>query len=175
MSDSQQEAFQARLARIGGAPKPVTPGPADNIVQQTEKRTRNFVVSEDTLRGRLAYPLSFVWAFLLGILSVFMARFAVAHLVGSPEGADDMMLYMMDIGIAGIVAFAIGVAIKSTDPKIMTATMLGVFATVTTMHNLVWMFPETFVWLYGEEWVEALLLRSEPSSLFFRGEYILIE
>lgn len=175
MSDSQQEAFQARLARIGGAPKPVTPGPVENIVPQVEKRTRNFVVSEDTLRGRLAYPLSFVWAMLLGILSVFMARFATAHLVGSAEGADDMMLYMMDIGVAAVCAFAIGVAIRSTDPKIMTTRMIGVFLAVSTMHNLVWFFPETFVWIYGEEWVEALLIRSEPNSIFFRGEYILIE
>lgn len=175
MSDTQQQDFQARLARIGAEPKPVTPGPGENIVRQTETRRRNFEVSEDTFRGRLAYPLSFVWAFLLGCLSVFMARFAVAHLVGAPGETDDMMLYMIDIGVAAAAAFAISVVVRSTDPRKMTTTMIGVFLTVSTMHNLVWIMPDIFVMIYGEEWVEALLIRSEPNSIFFRGQYVLIE
>lgn len=175
MSEAQQQDFQARLARLGAAPQAVAAGPDENTVRQAEKRTRTFQTSEDTVKGRLAYPLSFVWAFFFGIFSAFLGRFAVAHLVGPMEDGDSMTIYMIDIGIAGAVAFAISLMLRSSEKEKVTTSMIGVFLAISTMHNLVWMYPNAFALVYGAEWVDSLLFRSFPNSIFFRGEYILIE
>lgn len=166
--------FQDRIARLhdkhgtGSAATVST----ENVVQSVEKRSRNFQTSEDTLAGRLAYPLSFVMAFLFGVLSVFLGRFAFAHLGGPMQDGDATTLYIIDLALAGAVAFAINVVLKSGEKEKVTVSMAGVFASVSLMHNLIWMYPDAAALVYGEAWVEDLMRRSMPSSIYFQGEYI---
>ncbi|MEM6482747.1 MAG: hypothetical protein AAF681_12940 [Pseudomonadota bacterium] len=166
--------FQDRIARLNdkhGAAA-VTTVSSENTVRAVEKRSRNFDTSEDTLAGRLAYPLSFVTAFLFGILSVFIGRFAFAHLGGPMQDGDAMTLYIVDLALAGAMAFAINLALKSGEKEKVSVSMVGVFASVSLMHNLIWMYPDTAAVIYGQAWVDGLMGRSMPNSFYFQGEYI---
>ncbi|MEM8776176.1 MAG: hypothetical protein AAGF53_14150 [Pseudomonadota bacterium] len=175
MDERQKQAFQDRLARIGTSPTPILAGVDDSIVEGPAKPSRRYEATEDTFKERLAYPLSFVWAFFFGVLSVFLGRFAIAHLIGPMEDGDSMTLYLIDIGLAGAVAFVISAMLRSAEKEKVTTSMIGVFLAVSTMHNLVWYYPHLFAMIYTEDWVISLLQRSLPNSIFFRGEYILIE
>ena len=169
-----QTDFQDRIARLSEkhGVVPTAPASSENVVRAVEKRARGFQTSEDTLAGRLAYPLSFVVAFLMGVLSVFIGRFAFAHLGGAMQDGDAMTLYMIDLALAGAMAFAINVALKSGEKEKVAVSMAGVFACVSLMHNLIWMFPDAAALVYGDAWVESLMRRSLPNSFFFQGEYI---
>lgn len=176
MPPSQQQDFQARLARLGGATQPAQQVASDeNIVSAAPVSTRRFETFDDSFQGRIAYPLSILWAFCFGILSVFLARLVIAHMGGAPDGAEAISLYLIDLAVAAGTLFALNIAMRNVDKIKSTAGLIGLFVAVTTMHNLFWMFPEFFSLLYGEEWVDALLKRSEPSSLYFRGQYILVD
>lgn len=166
--------FQDRIARLNDKHGTATPTPVstENMVRAVEKRSRNFETSEDTLVGRLAYPLSFVMAFFFGVLSVFLGRFAFAHLGGPMQDGDATTLYIIDLALAGAMAFALNVALKSGEKEKQSVSMAGVFASVSLMHNLIWMFPDTSAVIYGQEWVDALMGRSVPNSFYFQGEYI---
>ncbi len=175
MQDSQRQDFEARLARLGAPRAAPAVAASENIVTQAEAPTRKFETTDDTLKGRLEYPVSVLWSFAFGILSVFLARLVLAHSGGIPDPDESMSLYMIDLAISGATLFAIKIAMGTADKVRSIAGTIGLVLAVHTMHNLFWIFPDQLSLLYGAEWVEALLQRSEPSSIFFRGQYILIE
>ena len=175
MQDSQQQDFQARLARLGAGNTLQAAAGTENIVAQREAPTRKFETVDDSLRGRLTYPASVVWSFLFGILSVFLARLVMAHLGGAPDVTDPMSQYLIDLCIAGGTMFAVTVAMGNADKVRSSAGTIGLILAISTMHNLFWLYPDFFSLLYGDEWVDALLRRSMPSSIYFKGQYIPIE
>ena len=56
----------------------------------------------------------------------------------------------------------------------MMAQVVGIAIMLVAMHNLVWMMPEEFAMLYGQGYVDQVLTTTAPTSIFIRGETILI-
>ncbi len=155
MDEEQKQTFQTRLAKIDAH--------TQDMAAKTPKRKK------DGILRRLSYPGAFVGAFFLGALTVFVSRYAQYHLVGIPGAAGQGNQDIISLVFAGMIILTMSAILKAKAKEVATASTVGVLIGVFTYHNLVWEFPDFFAAVYGQDWVDALMKLTEPSSLFIFG------
>jgi hypothetical protein len=169
-SDEQKRAFHDRLNRVTGVtPEPEnagssgTPGPSRPV--RPKKK------APPTMRENLRYPLSFVWAFLIGGLSVVVARLVRATFAedGGLAGVDPDFAMMMDGGIGLAVGFAVRMLFRLNAKELVLAQGAGIALMIATMHNFVHTAPGLWATAFSQGWVDEVLVTTEPNTLLFRG------
>lgn len=120
--------------------------------------------------GNLFYPLTIVFAFALGMVSVVLGRLARYHAAGAdnPELDVDMLL-AMDVGMAAMVAFALRMMFNLDSKVHMSAKTAGIMVMVATMHNAVHAYPEMTALVFSEDYVAQTIEFTEPKTVIFRG------
>ncbi len=112
---------------------------------------------------------------LLGAAMLMAARYVRFTYLGIEEGgpaADTLM--MIDFGMAAMAMFILGGMIGQKTLKHMTAQVMGIGAMMVLMHNLVWLAPAEFAQVYGQDYVNQVQATTAPTSIYLRGETILI-
>ena len=161
-----QADFQARIERLG------MQGEAEAAAALAAPRRRNPKDIDDgsDWRVNIRYPLSFVGAFALGMLSVVLSRMASSNMVGTPDPNGDLeMLFIGEGVLAFLIAFFLRMAFSMSSKELMAAKAIGVFVMLCTMHNLVHMAPGLWAIINTPDWVEFVLMTTEPNSILFRG------
>ncbi len=116
-----------------------------------------------------------VLAMLLGALALMVARYVRWNYLAIDEGstaADTLM--MMDFGMAAIAIFLLGGVIGQKSLTHMVAQVAGIAVMLVTMHNLIWLLPEEFAQVYGQDYVNQVQAVTAPQSIYLRGETIVI-
>lgn len=169
MSQDQIDVFQQRLSRITDPRNKTWTDPETGMdIPRRMKRPPRAKKSE--LLENLGYPLSFVLSFLIGMLAVLGSRYVRWHLLGmSADGADADVLMMIDGGIAAALGFVLQQVLWMRAPEHVTAQVVGVFAMICVMHNLMWWYPEEMAIVFGPDYVKSVMAYTEPNSLLFRG------
>ncbi len=165
---SQKQAFQERLARLGHAPD--RPAAVMQAAPAPRQRPSEPVKLNDW-RENIKYPLSFVGAFLIGMVSVFIARFVRFHTTGgglTDELGGELFL-ILDGAMALAIGFALRMAFNIHGKEHVMAKTAGILALGTTMHNLVHMQPELWAAMFSPEWVEEVTYFTDPNTIIFRG------
>ena len=151
--------FQDRLARLN----------ADHSVRaqvQTQKRKQRAAQNGPEWIENAKYPLSFVVAFLVGAISILIARYVSSVMVGVPQADADMDTQMIIDGVlAGVIVWFLRMAIKSDDKEMLAAQSVGIWVALTMMHNLVHLVPDMWAVIYGADWVAMILETTSPSSI----------
>lgn len=173
MATQGQDIFQQRLARIHAGQFSRVPEPGVGDENKRAWATKKTVVSRSELDEAATggHPLSFLWAFLVGILAHVLSQLAAFHFAGLPDPT-----MTADKRMAVDVLFAVGMVLSfplffDMPGKVnMLFKLLGVAASICLLHNLVHIFPGPFEAAFSWEWVRFITSVSEPQSLFFRGE-----
>ncbi|MDJ1008699.1 MAG: hypothetical protein QNJ13_12855 [Paracoccaceae bacterium] len=182
-ANQQQQVFQDRINRIRekqGQPPLADPALAAPAVMERDgplvpRSSRSTAPKKEvspvpSLRENLAYPMSLVGAFFVGMLAVFAARYARFHIAGgSMVGEDADIAMMMDGALAMGVGFVFRSFFRFETKDYITAKTVGIAAMIALMHNLVHWAPGVFAGLFDEEYVEMTLELTEPNSILFRG------
>ena len=178
-SGQQQKAFQDRINRIRekqGQPPMATQAQlaaeaaAAIPTPKHKPRPGKEISPLPSVWENLAYPMSLVGAFLIGMVAVFAARYARFHIMGgSMVGEDADIAMMMDGALAMGVGFVFRSFFRFEAKEFITAKTLGIFAMICLMHNLVHMAPGAFATLFDEDYVLMTLELTEPNSILFRG------
>ncbi len=153
MSRTEQNfAFQQRIARISQTRPDVQP------------------VKLNDWRENIWYPMQFVAAFLLGMVTVFVARYIRFHLgMGGVTGEDAGLYMVMD----GAISFAVGIILwgffRLEGKEFKAVQTAGVIAMVVTMHNLVHWYPDQFSVVFSPDWTREVIVGTEPNSFLYRG------
>ncbi len=116
-----------------------------------------------------------VMGLFLGALMLMAARYVRFTYLGIEEGgpaADTLM--MIDFGMAAMAIFILGGMIGQKTLKHMVAQVAGIALMLVTMHNLIWLAPAEFAQVYGQDYVNQVQATTAPTSLYLRGETILI-
>lgn len=105
------------------------------------------------------------------IISLFLGVFAVmaSYLLSGRFGLIDLNAPVLVYGAAGILVLLLGGIMRLSSMSHMGAQFAGLGATVATMHNLVWMFPEQFALIYSPEFVTMVQSTTTAGSLSFMG------
>lgn len=152
-----QQAFHERLEKLGMA---------QDVVRDVAKPQRP--VKKGVWSENLAYPLSFVGAFLVGLFSVFISRYVTSQI--NDGAADDLDLTLiMDAVVAFGIVFVLRTALHMTSKEHIACKTAGIWVSLTMMHNLVHAYPAPFTAVYTKAWVEQITSVTEPKSFFFRG------
>ncbi len=127
------------------------------------------------IMGNTLYPLSIIFAFILGMIAVLVGRLARYHIGGADNPDLDVdILLAMDVGMAAMVAFALRMMFSLESKVHMSAKTMGIMATVATMHNAVHIYPEMTAIIFSEEYVKHTLEYTNPNTVIFRGmEFVL--
>jgi len=149
----QRDAFQDRIARISqqrGTPEP------------TEIK-QNYAAN-------MAYPLSFIGAAAIGAFSVLLARYLRFHMgaggIGG-EGAESLLI--MDVVMASAAGLFLKMIFRIQAQHYKTAQTVGVLAMVALMHNAVHFAPGVFSKVFSDDWVEEVLIVTDPKTAIFAG------
>ncbi|MEY1555282.1 hypothetical protein AB3Y40_06565 [Yoonia sp. R2331] len=116
-----------------------------------------------------------VMALILGAVMLMGARFVRWTYLGIDEAgttADTLML--IDFGMAAMAIFILGGMIGQKSLAHMTAQVAGIACMLVTMHNLIWLAPAEFAQVFGQDYVNQVQATTAPTSLYVRGETILI-
>jgi len=163
-SGSPDNSFQHRLNKVAEIRAPIEASKPEVAVIPDWKE--NF-----------RYPAAIVGAALVGMVSVFLARYVRFQLMGGSlagENADFTMLIDGGIGIA--CSFFLFAALRFQGAALKTAQTLGIVAMIMIMHNFVHAVPKAFSLIFSEEWTEEVLAMTEPGSILFRGaSFVVIE
>lgn len=165
---SQQQAFQERLARMGHAQQ-VAPVAEPVAETPRPKTTKQRPIND--WRENIKYPLSFVGAFFIGVISVFVARFVrFTTSGGGLTGEEADLLLMMD----GAMALAIGFALRMAfgiegNKELVAAKTAGITAMAAIMHNAVHAWPAVWAAMFSPEWVDEVVMFTEPSTILLGG------
>ena len=159
MSDGQ-EAFQARLSNLGAA---------HQARQYEQTAARDSQRQKPQWIENLGYPASLAGAFVLGLLSVFIARYVTSHINDGATEDPDLTL-LMDGAVAFGVVFILRTALHMTSKEHILCKTVGIWVSLTMMHNLVHAYPGAFAVVYTPKWVEYVTTATEPNSIFFRGQ-----
>ncbi|MDA7428834.1 hypothetical protein PGB28_10210 [Primorskyibacter aestuariivivens] len=186
MISNGQLAFNQRVARInsGQVCRVPQPGVAENASHgwlsdaELARTVRSSVGAG--LKDRL-HALSYVWAFLLGVLSILLSRYTVYHLHGLPNEVPKQFAGMVgdiamadlimgvDVAIGGFILVAFALAFNLATREHMFCKFVGLWVATTMMHNLVHMYPEQWTTLFSWEWVDWVRSTTDPNSILFRG------
>ena len=171
-----QESFQQRLARINGGQSNNWTIPGAGIaapggVAPSEVKA-NTIVRTNSIGENIKYPLSFVWAFALGIFAYCFARYASFQISGMAlEGDVNAGTVVYDLAITAAVIFALRMMFKLENKELTAAQGIGAFAAYTMFHNLAFWIPDLMTLAFDKEYVRAVIAWAEPNSIFFRGNY----
>lgn len=149
--------FQDRIARI------------EHNKPKIERRKSLRTKAREKGRNAL-YPLSFVGAFLLGMIIVFIVRF-VRFQMSSPE-AYTGDVFVLDALFAGMGVWVFAMMFKLKDPLLKSAQGFGTTAMLVLMHNLAFWAPQSMALLFSPHWVEAQVEWAEPNSIRVMDHYI---
>lgn len=164
-TEDQLNDFQSRLARINSGERVVADG-----LYVPERPVERDVNLNGSMVKNAVYPLTIVCAFLSGLLAVFVGRYARYHFTGLSDPETDLMLAVVaDGGIAMCLGFVLKQAFRLEGSEMIAAQTAGVTVMVGAMHNLVWLFPAAFVWLFSEEWVLFTLEFSQFRTIRYMG------
>lgn len=132
-------------------------------------RRRRAVSRTAVIRDRVSYPISFVAAFGLGLLSLAIVRLVRAQYFTTfgAEGSD--ALIMFDWIAAASVGLLIREVFRIRDRMYLPANNAGVFIGIVSMHNVLWWAPKLSVSLFGAEYAEHIWATTVPNSIIFRG------
>jgi hypothetical protein len=116
----------------------------------------------------LAYPLGFVLAVSLGLLSDAVGRLLRFELMPQlrPEAATEMLI---NAGLGLIVGILLANLCRLKTPRHRLLLVVGVLVGGMSFHNLVHAAPQIFDRLFSPIWVAEVLRTTEPHSLLFRG------
>lgn len=153
---TQQVGFQDRVARINSAKQARD---AAQPVRRSGSKLEN-----------LAYALSFVWATLIGMASVFMVRLVMYHFVGAElaNGADLQQL-IIGAGFALIVLFAVRQLTTLEGPEHMTAQIAGFWIAFTCFHNLAHWMPDQTSTVFSRAYVAQVQATTNANTIRYRG------
>ena len=179
MADGNKEAFQERIQRIqSGGPGTmgeILVGPPDEEALRNSKKSKKGASARSTRRLSLTYPVKIAALFLAGMAAVLVARLIRFHFMGGTLAGDDPdFALMLDGGIAIAVAFCVGMLLRAKGSAFTTAKIVGIAAMIGCMHNLVHAAPGVFASVFSLEWVEEVVDMTEPNSILFRGNSIVL-
>ncbi|MEL7117123.1 MAG: hypothetical protein AAGP08_16330 [Pseudomonadota bacterium] len=152
-------ARQAEVAAAGPAPK--------------SRRRRKRVKARPGTKARFRFTLSHVKAIASGMLAVVAARAARFYLADQPmldQGTETY--WIADTVLACAVAYVLYKMIDWNCSKFILWNMTGALIALTTMHNLVHMYPQYFTLAFSPGYVETVLVNTTPQSIVFRGMII---
>lgn len=167
-----QDTFNDRLARInsGKTSTMTIPGGGLATPKETRKQAVN-TIPKDSFGERLAYPMSFVWAFALGVFAYAFARYATFQ-IGTMGFTDmDLTSVIYDLVIAGVVVFALRMLFSLDSKELTIAQGIGIFAMYTFYHNFFFWFPDQLEILFDKGYVRQIWATAEPNSFYYRGDY----
>ena len=177
---SQQNEFYIRLSRL---PQPAVntdlllgPSRARNVDrnQRLSEMTERYQRGPygDAYKPRAALPItpvvSYFFAFALGVMAAFIARFLRFQVEGVAHGAPDLNL-IIDVVFAISVAFLVRELLSLSAVKRMGAQFAGILLALITMHNVVHMFPQAFEKTFSSEWVEHVTSTTQAGTLHVLG------
>lgn len=162
--------YAARLARVQsgglGCSRTIFVGVDEAYYIPTRDRPKPRAAG--SLLVNLAYPLSFVLAICLGLISDAAGRLLRFGLMPQlrPEAASEMLINA-GLGLAIGLLLAILCRLKTTQHRVLL--VIGVLVGGMTFHNLVHAAPRLFDLLFSPLWVAEVLRSTEPHSLLLRG------
>ncbi len=116
-----------------------------------------------------------VMCVLLGAVMLMAARYVRWTYLGIDEaGSAADTLMMIDFGMAAMAMFLLGGVIGQKTLKHMVAQVAGIGIMMVLMHNLIWLAPAEFAQVYGQDYVNQVQATTAPTSIYLRGETILI-
>lgn len=160
MADIQS--FEERIGRITAGQQWEPEGVI--VAQHTSRKKK----ARKSLFGNAGYPLSIVMAFVLGILTVVLARYCRFHLFGVEQSGDIIADHLiMDAAMSSGLAFVIRMATNLKSPVHLSAKSFGITAGVLTMHMAVHRFPEIFDFLFSPQWTDLVIASTEANGILF--------
>ncbi|MEL7166177.1 MAG: hypothetical protein AAGL96_11965 [Pseudomonadota bacterium] len=159
MTTWQDEAFVNRLARLDAG-------------HAHRRKHHKFLVdgSGRASGSSLGRALSMTSAVIIGCLAVLISRYAMFQTQGMPNGpADPGLAMIIDALFAFCIAFVIRMALDMTSRMHFSASIIGVFIALTTVHNLVHAYPDAWARAFSSEWVAHTTENTAPKSLYIRG------
>jgi hypothetical protein len=172
---AQNFEFTARLARIeaaglGSAKTTLYVGPDDSYQVQYGRRGAAQNSGMRGVMGNMAYPLTIISAFLIGVLGNLCTRWiSFVSDIPPPTAENIDMVMVMDFVIAMMAASIIGVICRFGIREYIGLRIAGILAGMVGLHNLVHLYPTAFDTIFSPAWVGALMGSTEPGSLLIRG------
>lgn len=126
-----------------------------------------------TLLRNALFPLGFVAAFALGMLSVAVSTAVRMQVSVVPSAQDIAQAGDAPMLLGGFIALATSLGFAQVfrlNSKIYSGAQLaGVIAGISLLHNLAFWQPELSALLFSPDWVALQEQIAEPDSLMFRG------
>lgn len=155
----QDEAFVTRVERI-----------KQRHQSRLAWHSRIFGSSAAASGTQLGRGLSLVSAVIIGSLAVLISRYAMFQTQGLPNGAANPgMVMIIDALFAFCIAFVIRMGLNMTSRTHFSASIIGVFIALTSVHNLVHAYPDAWAKAFSQEWVTHTTQMTEPKSLYIQG------
>lgn len=123
-----------------------------------------------SLVGNALYPLSMVFAVLLGCASEALGmviRFWVEGLRNWSANPDIEMIKELVLGYAIAMIVGYGMGLRSS--TLTSLKLLGAALGVLFFHNAVHLYPEVFAKLTSALWVSQLMAHTKEHSMLWRG------
>jgi|GEM_PF-1941020 len=154
---SPDSSFQNRLNRVAEKRAPIEAAKPEVAVLPDWKES-------------IKHPSAIVGAALVGMLAVFVARYARYHLMGGSLAGDDADITMMIDGAIGVAcSFVLFSALRFKGAEYKAAQTFGIFAMIMIMHNFVHAAPRVFNTVFSPQWTQEVIAMTEPNSILFRG------
>ncbi len=143
----------------------------------SEREAKQVPVRLTSWRENIKYPLSIVGAFLIGMFSVFLVRYARYHLLGgSLVGADADITMVLDASLAAAFGFLLRFSLNFIEQEYVLAKAAGIAVMVGAMHNLAHWAPSPMSVVFSPDWVAQTQSQTEGNSILFRGaSFVLME
>ncbi|OBY27331.1 hypothetical protein [Leisingera sp. JC1] len=165
METTPQPSFQDRLDRISAAHK-----------EAAEKRRlvlANPPEEEKVNVSKWWRLVAFAYGVFLGMVLLFVATSTRMRLYGySDESA--MVLTFVDLSLALVASWLIGVFQDKFTLKNKLAQVLGILVMTVGIHNLAFWYPQTMSMAISGDWVRQQQVEAAPNSLFVGPKYIRI-
>ncbi|MBM7067529.1 hypothetical protein [Actibacterium sp. 188UL27-1] len=157
--------FAERIKRIEGG----TQWEPDGVLLPDRSVDRKKRSKKGEVASNAAYPLSIVLAFVLGMLTVLIARYVRFQMFGMPGGGGDVLAdhLFMDAAMSSCIGFLIRMVTNMKSPIHMSAKGFGITAGVLTMHMAVHRMPDLFERLFSPDWVYQVIATTEPNGFLF--------
>ncbi|WGW03196.1 hypothetical protein [Tropicibacter oceani] len=128
------------------------------------------VVQRTSYWENAKYPLSFVGAFVLGVLATMFGRYCQFHMLGLPVQAENPDIQMvMDNVFVGLIAVVVRLLVSYATHEHMVAQMAGVWLVILTFHNLPHWAPMPMSMVFSPEYVHQAQAATNGNSILFRG------
>lgn len=163
-SAEQLDTFNARIKRIKNPKKDYVVDPETGI-----KIPRR--VTRDQIGKKPLPPIALLaMAGILGALCLLVARYLRMEVINvAPYFPDGLVTEM---ALACMAAVVIGGFMRMRSFWTFGAQVLGALICAVTMHNAVWLAPDTFAMVFSQGYVDQILSITDPMSLHVNGTSI---